>query len=64
MAIHDYIREMHKDGRTFIIISHDLQSIFGLSERLIVLSEGKKICDGVPQDVKNDERVVDAYLGR
>lgn len=63
MEIHDYIREMHKGGRTFIIISHDLQSIFNLSERLIVLSEGQKICDGIPQDIKDDERVVEAYLG-
>ncbi len=63
MEIHDYIRQMHKEGRTFIIISHDLQSIFDLSKRLIVLSEGRKICDGTPQEVKDDERVVEAYLG-
>jgi branched-chain amino acid transport system ATP-binding protein len=63
MEIHDYIREMHKEGRTFIIISHDLQSIFGLSKRLIVLSEGVKICDGTPEAIKDDERVVEAYLG-
>jgi len=63
MEIHDYIREMHKEGRTFVIISHDLQSIFHLSKRLIVLSEGRKICDGTPEEVKDDERVVEAYLG-
>jgi len=63
MEIHSYIRKMHKEGRTFIIISHDLQSIFNLSKRLIVLSEGRKICDGSPEEVKNDTRVVEAYLG-
>jgi branched-chain amino acid transport system ATP-binding protein len=63
MEVHDYIREMHNEGRTFIIISHDLQSIFGLSKRLIVLSEGVKICDGTPQEIKDDERIVEAYLG-
>jgi branched-chain amino acid transport system ATP-binding protein len=63
MEIHDYIREMHREGRTFIIISHDLQSIFNLSKRLIVLSEGRKICDGTPEEVRDDERVVEAYLG-
>jgi branched-chain amino acid transport system ATP-binding protein len=63
LEIHDYIRQMHKEGRTFIIISHDLQSIFNLSQRLIVLFEGRTICDGTPEAVKADERVVDAYLG-
>ncbi len=63
MEIHDYIRAMHKEGRTFIIISHDLQSIFDLSKRLIVLCDGKKICDGTPEEVRDDERVVEAYLG-
>ncbi len=63
MEIHDYIRKMHQEGRTFIIISHDLQSIFDLSQRLIVLFEGRKICDGTPEEIKEDERVVEAYLG-
>jgi branched-chain amino acid transport system ATP-binding protein len=63
LEIHDYIRKMHKEGRTFIIISHDLQSIFNLSQRLIVLFDGRTICDGTPEEVKADERVVEAYLG-
>ncbi len=63
LEIHGYIREMHREGRTFIIISHDLQTIFTLSQRLIVLSGGEKIYDGSPEGAKEDERVVEAYLG-
>jgi len=62
-TIFDYITTLHAQGKAFIIISHDLQSIFNLSRRLIVLSEGRKICDAAPGEVKEDERVVEAYLG-
>lgn len=63
LEIHRYIEEMHAEGRTFIIVSHDLQTIFTLSQRLIVLSGGELIYDGTPQGAKDDRRVVEAYLG-
>jgi branched-chain amino acid transport system ATP-binding protein len=61
--IHELIRKVHSMGKTFFIISHDMKSIFGMSNRLIVLSYGSKIAEGPPDKVRNDERVLEAYLG-
>lgn len=62
-TIFGYITTLHNQGKAFIIVSHDMDSIFTLSERLIVLSYGDIIADGEPQLVKRDETVIEAYLG-
>ena len=61
--IHELIEKVHLMGKTFFIISHDMKSIFTMSNRLIVLSSGTKIAEGNPAMIKNDERVLEAYLG-
>ncbi len=61
--LHHYIRVLHQSGKTFLIISHDMQSIFGLSQRLLVLSGGEKIVEGDPALVREDNRVIEVYLG-
>ncbi len=61
--IYTYIRQVHSDGKAFIIVSHNMDSIFSLSERVIVMNEGQKIADGEPEAVRSDEAVIDAYLG-
>lgn len=62
-TIFEYITTLHSEGKAFIIVSHDMDSIFTLSERLVVLSYGDIIADGDPQVVKHDETVIEAYLG-
>ncbi|RPI35290.1 MAG: ABC transporter ATP-binding protein [Chloroflexota bacterium] len=61
--IFEYILEIHAQGKSFLIISHDMDSIFTLCQRLVVLSYGELIADGDPQVVKLDEAVIEAYLG-
>ncbi|MBI9088390.1 MAG: ABC transporter ATP-binding protein [Desulfobacterium sp.] len=61
--LHDHIRKLHGQGKTFILISHDMHSIFSLSQRLMVLSSGKKIAHGTPEEIKQNEEVIEAYLG-
>ena len=62
-TIMNFIVTVHAQGKSFIIISHDMTSIFTLSQRLIVLSYGDIIADDHPDVVKQDEVVIEAYLG-
>ncbi len=57
------IRELKRMGKSLIIVEHIMQAIMGICERVLVLSYGEKIAEGLPQEVCNDERVVQAYLG-
>ncbi len=61
--MHDRIRDWNAEGVTIILISHDMGSIFDLCERVVTLSYGDIICDGTPEETRNDPAVLDAYLG-
>jgi branched-chain amino acid transport system ATP-binding protein len=50
-------------GTTICLIEHDMGVVMDISDRVVVLDYGKKIGDGVPDAVKNDKAVIDAYLG-
>lgn len=62
-VIYRYITEVNAQGKAFIIISHDMDTIFTLSRRLLVLNYGDLIADGDPTIVREDPAVKAAYLG-
>jgi branched-chain amino acid transport system ATP-binding protein len=55
--------KLNEAGIAVILIEHIMRAVMSFSERLVVLVAGRKIADGVPQEVVNNPEVVRAYLG-
>ena len=62
--IKEHIRAWNADGTGFLIIEHNLRLIMDLCERVLVLDQGRLLIDGTPAEVADDDRVIEAYLGR
>jgi neutral amino acid transport system ATP-binding protein len=63
-GIIDRLITVNKDyGITLLVIEHNMKVIMNLAQRVFCLAHGQMLANGTPDEIKNDNRVVDAYLG-
>jgi ABC-type branched-subunit amino acid transport system ATPase component len=61
--IAELVRQLNAEGKTFIIVEHNMDLIMSLSDHVVVLDRGRPIAAGPPAAIRSDERVLGAYLG-
>ncbi|MCB2192373.1 MAG: ABC transporter ATP-binding protein [Deltaproteobacteria bacterium] len=62
--IMEVIRRVHASGITVLMVEHDMQVVMNLCQRLIVLDFGQVVAEGTPEQIRNDPKVVEVYLGK
>ena len=60
--IFSILKELKKQGKTIFLIEHDINFVSGISDRIIVMDEGKKIAEGSPNEITSNHQILEAYL--
>lgn len=59
----DLTRKVRESGVTIVLVEHDMKAVMGLCNYLTVLNFGKLLAEGTPEEIRNNDRVIEAYLG-
>ena len=62
--VKDHILALNREGKTVLLVEHNMDVVMDISQRVVVLDHGQKLAEGPPEAIRRDPRVIEAYFGR